>query len=107
MKIVLDTSILVRANESVQGLARDLLLTIVRSDHTLVLSNEILHELAKVLRYPRLWAFYGLTEDSVFNYISLLRQSCEMVTLNPLLVAPIRDVNDLIVMQTALLGGSA
>ena len=56
-----------RANECVQGLFRDLFLAIVRSDHTLVPSNEILHELAKVLRYPRLQAFDGLTETSVFD----------------------------------------
>jgi predicted nucleic acid-binding protein len=54
VKIVLDTTILVRANEHAQGLARDLLTTIVESKHTLLLSNEMLHELARVLRYPRL-----------------------------------------------------
>ena len=50
MKIVLDTTILVRANEHSHGLARELLTNIVDSKHTLLLSNEMLHELAKVLR---------------------------------------------------------
>ena len=58
MKIVLDTTILVRANEHSQGLARELLIHIVDSKHTLLLSNEMLHELARVLRYPRLQPFY-------------------------------------------------
>jgi predicted nucleic acid-binding protein len=65
VRIVLDTTILVRANESSHGLARQLLLDIVASRHTLLLSNEILYELASI---------------------------------------PIRDVNDVVVVQTALIG---
>lgn len=57
MKIVLDTTILVRANEHSQGLARELLMLIVNGGHRLILSNEILYELARVLRYPRLRSF--------------------------------------------------
>jgi len=51
VRIVLDTTILVRANESSQGLARQLLLDIVASRDTLLLSNEILYELARVLAW--------------------------------------------------------
>jgi len=94
VKIVLDTTILVRANERSHGLARELLVTFVDSKHTLLLSNEMLHELARVLRYPRLQAFYDLPETLVYNYISFRRHSSEVVTLNPLVTAPIRDVND-------------
>jgi len=104
VKIVLDTTILVRANERSNGLARELLLNVVESKHTLLLSNEMLRELAKVLRYPRLQAFYDLTEDLVFDYINFLRQASEIVDLNPLVTAPIRDVNDIMVMQTAIIG---
>lgn len=104
MKIVLDTTILVRANERSQGLARALLLDIVDSSHILLLSNEMLHELARVLRYPRLQAFYGLSESLVYDYVAFLRCSSEIVPLNPLVTAPVRDVNDVIVMQTAIIG---
>ncbi|HYL75498.1 MAG TPA: putative toxin-antitoxin system toxin component, PIN family [Bryobacteraceae bacterium] len=104
MKIVLDTTILVRANEHTHGLARELLTNIVEGEHKLLLSNEMLHELAKVLRYPRLREFYDLTEDMVFDYVKFLRRSSEIVTLDPLVSAPIRDVNDIIVMQTAIIG---
>ena len=65
MKIVLDATILVRANERSHRLARELLLNVVESKHTLLLSNEMLRELAKVLRYPRLQACYDLTENLV------------------------------------------
>jgi predicted nucleic acid-binding protein len=50
VRIVLDTTILVRATDKTHGPARELLLIIVSGKHTLVLSSEILHEVAKVLR---------------------------------------------------------
>jgi putative PIN family toxin of toxin-antitoxin system len=104
VKIVLDTTILVRANEHSHGLARKLLIGVIDSKHTLLLSSEMLHELARALRYPRLQAFYDLSEALVYNYIGFLRHSSEPVKLNPLVTAPIRDVNDVIVMQTAIIG---
>jgi putative PIN family toxin of toxin-antitoxin system len=104
VRIVLDTTILVRANESSHGLARHLLLDIVASRHTLLLSSEILYELARVLRYPRMQALYGLPETRIYDYIGFLRDVSELVTLNPLLSIPIRDVNDVVVVQTALIG---
>jgi predicted nucleic acid-binding protein len=96
VKIVLDTTILVRSNDHSQGLARELLLKIIDSKHRLLLSNEMLHELARVLRYPRLRAFYDLPENLVFDYVNFLRRSAEIVTLDPLVAAPIRDVNDIV-----------
>jgi putative PIN family toxin of toxin-antitoxin system len=104
VKIVLDNSILVRAHEQAHGLGRALLTTLIESNHVLLLSNEMLHELARVLRYPRLQEFFGLTEDLVYAYVAFLRRSAEIVTLNPVLSAPIRDVNDVIVVQTAIIG---
>jgi len=104
VRIVLDTTILVRANESSHGLARQLLLDIVASRHTLLLSSEILYELARVLRYPRMQALYGLPETRIYDYVGFLRDVSELVTLNPLLSIPIRDVNDVVVVQTALIG---
>jgi putative PIN family toxin of toxin-antitoxin system len=104
VKIVLDTTILVRANEHSHGLARELLMRIVGSDHRLLLSNEMLYELARVLRYPRLQAFYDLPEELVFEYTNFLRGSSEIIPLNPFVTAPIRDVNDVVVMQTAIIG---
>jgi predicted nucleic acid-binding protein len=72
VRIVLDTAILVRSTEKSHGPARDLLLNLVASEHTLLLSNEMIHELARVLRYPRLLAFYGLSEARVYHFIGFL-----------------------------------
>jgi putative PIN family toxin of toxin-antitoxin system len=104
VKIVLDNTILVRAHERAHGLGRALLTSLIESQHVLLLSNEMLHELARVLRYRRLQEFFGLTEDFVYDYVASLRRSAEIVTLNPLQTAPIRDVNDVIVVQTAIIG---
>jgi len=104
VRIVLDTTILVRATDKMHGPARELLLIIVSGKHTLVLSSEILHEVAKVLRYPRLQEFYGLSEAQVYEFIGYLREVADIVPLNPLLVLPTRDVADIMVLQTAVLG---
>jgi len=47
---------------------------------------------------------HGLSEEHIYGYIVFLREAAEMVTPNPLLIAPIRDVNDTVVMQTAVIG---
>lgn len=104
MRIVLDTAILVRAHDGATGLARDLLLRLVESDHVLLISDEMLYELAKVLRYPRMLALHGLSESRIYDYIGFLRRTTEVIRPNPLLVTPIRDINDTVVMQTAIIG---
>ena len=106
MRIVLDTAILVRAGASSHGLARDLLLATLTGKHPFILSNEMLHELAKVLRYPRLMALHGLPENRIYDFVDFLREAAEIVPLNPLFTAPIRDVNDIVVLQTAIIGRS-
>jgi putative PIN family toxin of toxin-antitoxin system len=64
----------------------------------------MLYELARVLRYPRMLAHHGLSEQRIYEYVGFLRETAEIVILNPLLVTPIRDVNDTVVMQTAVIG---
>src|SRR5439155_18569633 len=55
---------------------------------------------------PRLHAFYYLPENLICDYVNFLRRSSEIITLDPLVMAPIRDVNDIIVMQTAIIGAA-
>lgn len=104
MRIVLDSNILVRSFAKSHGLAHDLLLAILSSDHSLVLSNEMLSEVARVLRYPRLAAIHGQSEEAIYNFTGWLRDAAEIIPLNPLTLAPIRDRNDIFVLQTALSG---
>ncbi len=104
MRIVLDTTVLVRAGASSHGLARDLLLAIIIGKHPLILSNEMLHEIAKVLRYQRLMTLHGLPENQVYDFVGYLREVAEIVSLDSFFTAPMRDVNDIVVLQTAIVG---
>ena len=106
MRIVLDSNILVRAFVSRHGSAHQLLLEILAGDHTLLLSNEILHEVAKVLRHPRLMSVHARNEEEIYQFVESLREFAVTVLINPLVMAPVRDRNDIFVLQTAL-GGEA
>jgi len=57
-----------------------------------------------VLRYPRLMAVHGESEETVYSFTGWLRDAAEMVALDPFTRAPIRDRNDIFVLQTALNG---
>ena len=63
VRILCDVNILVRANEHASDPARRLLLTLLADGHTLIASAEMLVELARVIRYPRLQELYGLSEE--------------------------------------------
>lgn len=71
MRVLLDVNILVRANERSQGPARLLLLSLIGQRHTLLISGEMLVELARVLRYPRVQAIYHLDEEQIYEYVKL------------------------------------
>ena len=49
-------------------------------------------------------AMHGLSEGLIYEFIGLLRSASEMVRTDPLLITPVRDINDAIVMQTAIIG---
>ena len=69
--------------------------------HTLLLSNEIIVETTRVLRYPRLQRLYALTDDELYDYAQFLQDVSQIVVLGHSYFAPLRDPNDLDVMQTA------
>lgn len=104
MRIVLDSNIIVRAFAKSGGLASKLLLAILGGEHTLILSNEMLSEVSRVLRYPRLMTAHGKSEEAVYEFVGWLRDAAEIVPLNPLTHAPTRDRNDILVLQTVLRG---
>jgi len=77
---------------------------LLKGGHQLILSNEILAEVTKVLRYPRLQALYSLTEADLLEYTQFLQSVSHLVVLDPQFRAPLRDPTDLMVLQTAELG---
>ena len=73
----------------------------LKNSHHIITSNEILAEVTKVLRYPQFQALYGLTESDLLDYTQFLQSVSHGVILDPQYRAPLRDPNDLIVLQTA------
>jgi putative PIN family toxin of toxin-antitoxin system len=104
VRIVLDSNILVRSFVRSRGLSRELLHLIVTGNDSLILSNEMLSELTSVLRYPRLMAGHGQSEEAIYEFTGWLRETAIVIPINPLSFAPIRDEKDIFVLQTALSG---
>ena len=55
-------------------------------------------------RYPRLRAHFGLTEEEIYAYVQYLRQVAHVVRPSPTVKAPMRDANDVFILQTAVVG---
>lgn len=104
MRILCDVNILVRTNERSSGPVRALLLSLLEKGHILLTSSEILVELARVLRYPRLQALFGLSEEQIYNYVQFLREVSQPVIPDYSLRVSIRDPKDIVVLQTAVSG---
>ena len=104
MRVTPDTGILVRMNVKATGPARRLLETILAGPHELVLSDFLLNETARVLRYPRLQNLYKLAAEDIAEHVQLLRSRADLVT--PTLYKPIvlADPNDDPVVYTAVAG---
>jgi putative PIN family toxin of toxin-antitoxin system len=94
LRIVLDATVLVRAHPGSRSTGRKVLTALLESSHTLLLSNEIIVETVKVLRYPRLRKLYALAEDELYEYAQFLQEVCQTVVIKQPYRAPLRDPND-------------
>ena len=106
MRIVVDSNVLVSAFLKPNGPTNRMVLAIIDRGHSLLISNEILHEVARVLRYPRMVRLHGEDEGAVYRFVEWLRVLAEGIVRDPLVQVPIRDVNDIFVVQIALSGGA-
>ncbi len=101
MRIVLGATVLVRAHPASRTTGRKVLNALLEGRHTLLLSNELIVETVEVLRYPRLQKLYALAEGELYDYAQFLHEVCQKVVIKHPYHAPLRDANDLDVMQTA------
>jgi putative PIN family toxin of toxin-antitoxin system len=102
VKIVPDATVLIRAHNRSKAMARRLLHDILESGHRLILSNEMIAEVTRVLRYPHFQNLYGLTDADLLEYAQFLQNVSDIVVLDPHYRAPfMRDPNDTDVLQTA------
>ncbi len=106
MRIVLDTNILIRANPLVSpfGLARDLLLTIARGPHVLILSTAILIEVRRVLSYPNVQVRWPLGDNDIDQYLTFLEAAGLVVELPGAIPTVVEDPDDDPILQTAISG---
>jgi putative PIN family toxin of toxin-antitoxin system len=104
VRVLPDVNVLVRANEKSDGPARRLLLHLVSHKHVIVTSAEILIELVRVLRYPRVQALFGLSEEQIYQYIRFLRSACTVVVVDMTMNFPIRDAADTPILRAAIAG---
>jgi putative PIN family toxin of toxin-antitoxin system len=104
MRVVLDTNILARAAGSRDGPASELFERLCAS-HTLIVSSELLSELARVLSYDRVRRMHQLGESGIEAFIENIESGATMVSLpDPLPRVVPDDSDDDVVVATAVAG---
>lgn len=94
-KAVLDSTVLVSAFLSENGVSRKLLHEAQAGKFIICLAEEILEEAGRVLlEYPRIRKRYRYSDEAVAEYIELLRLVAQVVTALPKINAVERDPND-------------
>jgi putative PIN family toxin of toxin-antitoxin system len=104
VRVTLDSTILVRANQRATGPARALLLELLDGGHAIILSGSVLDEVERVLHYPRLLKRFALTETETTQFVAFLASAAEIVEVDDTIAPPIRDPKDIHIVQTAISG---
>jgi len=106
MRVVLDTNVLCRAAAPGCGPAREALVRCIRKPHVLLISEFILAELSRALRYPRMRGVHGLDEEGIRRHVEDVRRAGVLVSLPTrqaeALVFP--DPADDAIVETAVAG---
>jgi putative PIN family toxin of toxin-antitoxin system len=106
VRIVFDTNVLARAHRLAQGPARRGLLFVATGSDVLLLSPYLLHELRRILAYPRLLKSSGLTPLDISEYLDYLASVSTLVHPVPVPENLLRDEADEPVLGTALAGNA-
>lgn len=89
MRIVLDTNVLARAAMRTFGLGRELLLRCTENPHVLVLSEFIISEVSRVLRYARMRKAHGQSDQDIEEYIGRVERLALVPIAGLVLVRPV------------------
>ena len=101
-KAVLDTNILVSAFITPRGTPAKLLHAWREEQFDLVTSPPILIELQEALRRPKIHIRYNLSREDIHNFLTLLASATVIVSGTAPVSAPIQDLDDLIILATAI-----
>jgi putative PIN family toxin of toxin-antitoxin system len=104
LRIVLDTAILSRAHPLATGPARALLELILERGDVLIMTESILAELDRAMRYPRMVKHSGLSPREITEYVASVKRSTDMLTIFSAPIPPISDPDDVHVIQAAICG---
>jgi putative PIN family toxin of toxin-antitoxin system len=104
VRVLPDVNVLVRAHEKSLGPARKLLLELISRKVIILTSAQILIELGRVLRYPRVQELFGLSEEQIYDYVQFLKDVCQIVPIEMNWNFPIRDAYDAAILRTAFAG---
>lgn len=102
MKIVLDTNVIISALIK-EGKPRDLLFEILQN-HELVISKEILEEVATVANEPRIRKY--VNQEDIVNFLRDLASSALIVKIKSRFKAVKEDPDDDTILRTAVDGKS-
>ena len=97
MRVFLDTNVLASA-AATRGLCSDVLREVLTS-HELLTSPQVLSELKRVLRIK-----FGVAQDLIDDFISLMRQDTVLAQAGPLPPVKIQDQDDLLILSAAISG---
>ena len=100
MRVFLDTNVLASA-AATRGLCADVLREVLTS-HELLTSAHVLKELKRVLGTK-----FGVAQDVVDDFISLMRQDTVLAQPGRLPTVTIRDQDDLPILSAAISAGAA
>ncbi len=100
MKIVLDTNVLISALIK-EGKPRDLLFEILLN-HALVISKEILEDVATVANEPRIHKY--VDQEDIVDFLRVLARSASIVKIKSRFKAVKEDPDDDIILRTAIDG---
>lgn len=103
MRVVVDTSVLVRAVIMPHGTVGPVLLRLRHGDYTLLYAQSLLEELLDVLNRPRIRHKYGLTEEDIETVVGLILLRGEAVVLEQRISA-CRDPKDEKFLEVAVAG---
>jgi putative PIN family toxin of toxin-antitoxin system len=106
MRVVLDTNVLARALPGRNNAAEATLLLVLESPHALILSEFMLGELARILRYERVRRIHGLPDEQLDAFVDGLRRAAEIVDVPAAAAGAVvlADPDDDPIVATAVLG---
>jgi uncharacterized protein len=98
MKIVLDTNVLISALIK-EGKPRQLLFRIVKSKHQLIISEQILEELALIANEPKIQRYVG--QQDVADFLRDIATASKIMEIRSKFEVVEEDPSDDIVLRTA------